>query len=297
MIQVLLAPTVELAQTIQAAITVEAEYGSTVMEGTVYTAAHHQPAGTKYAGTHVGGTMPSPCNNPTIPELDAGIILVSHLDLDTLGGVARAMGNQFLFQPKFQSFWNLAEYIDTHGLHKLMDCDASEQDKARLLAFEAFLKSSKRVSNTGITDITMIIMDLIRLTERILVGDPVLLEAGKVYQESLDALNEASFVDLYPEGVIVRVHSGFTNHLYNCPNSTIPQKAVVAYNPVSGSITLSLAETIPGISCREIMQILFGDKAGGHQNIAGTPRGQVFGQDDMRQVMGAIRVLLVREGV
>ena len=76
-------------------LTVEAEYGATVVEGSVYTAAHHQPAGSKYAGDHVvAGGRPSPCVDKGIPLFFQEIpwfVGISHVDLDTIGGVLRAL--------------------------------------------------------------------------------------------------------------------------------------------------------------------------------------------------------------
>jgi hypothetical protein len=77
---------------------VEAEYGSVVIEGTVYTAAHHQPSG-PYVGDHVvPGGRPAPCNDTAIPpvawDVEGGpVALVSHLDLDTVGGLLRAVAD------------------------------------------------------------------------------------------------------------------------------------------------------------------------------------------------------------
>lgn len=50
---VLHAPSAALAATLTPTLTVEAEYGSVVMQGTRYTAAHHQPAGSRFAGRHL----------------------------------------------------------------------------------------------------------------------------------------------------------------------------------------------------------------------------------------------------
>lgn len=48
-------------------------------------------------------------------------------------------------------------------------------------------------------------------------------------------------------------------------------KAVVGFNPEKGRVTLSFADPIEGVSCREIMQEVFGPGAGGRDNIAGSP--------------------------
>ena len=111
--KIILAPTHELALSLaQIDLSVEAEYGSNVVRGSRYTAAHHQPSG-PFMGRHIGGERRAPCNDVNIPlvEDDNTIVLVSHLDTDTIGGLMRTQGSlsQF-FSPQFQSFWDFAEF-------------------------------------------------------------------------------------------------------------------------------------------------------------------------------------------
>ena len=73
---VILSPTAQLASdTLEydppPSLTVEAEYGAFVLEGTKYTAAHHQPIGSPYVGRHISPFgRPAPCNDDSIPKLD-----------------------------------------------------------------------------------------------------------------------------------------------------------------------------------------------------------------------------------
>ena len=72
---ILLVPSAAHARQLTAQLTVEAEYGAHVWEGTIYTAAHHQKDG-PYAGRHLlahaATGRPSPCNDPAIPVVEAG---------------------------------------------------------------------------------------------------------------------------------------------------------------------------------------------------------------------------------
>jgi hypothetical protein len=119
-------------------LTVEAEYGAVVIEGSVFTAAHHQPVGSPYAGDHlVAGGRPAPCNDAQIPTLDPSAgewtVGISHLDLDTIGGVLRALPEfADLFGSENGGFWNLAAFVDTNGAHKVHLSGATEADIARL---------------------------------------------------------------------------------------------------------------------------------------------------------------------
>ena len=55
----------------------------------------------------------------------------------------------------------------------------------------------------------------------------------------------------------------------------------MAFNQRTGAITVSLADPIEGVSCREIVQDLWGPDAGGHDGIAGSPRGVRMGFGDV----------------
>ena len=104
-LRIFLAPSYELAMEVMSRedvkATVEAEYGSHTMLGELITMAHHG------ANSH----NPAPCNWGPVPQIEDGVILVSHLDLDTIGGVMKLLG----IQPEDPEFWSAAEFIDTRG--------------------------------------------------------------------------------------------------------------------------------------------------------------------------------------
>jgi hypothetical protein len=268
-------PSAKLAETCGANITIEAEYGSFVWEGLNFTAAHHQKEG-PYAGSHiVEGGQPSPCNNPHIPVLTEGTIGVSHMDLDTLGGCLRAMGMSGFFGGRLDTFWALAEFVDVNGPHKLAQAEASDQDLEYIHAWWAWSQANRvfwpRDEVTDITEYVQKAADALRL---ILMNDEEYLETGRVWKAQQDKLNADSFCEIEcVDDVILRVSTAFVNHLYSVPSGVLCQ-AVAAFNPRTGSITISLADPIEGVSCRELVQKLWGPEAGGHDGIAGSPRGQ-----------------------
>ena len=282
------------------ALTVEAEYGSVVVEGRVYTAAHHQPSG-PYAGDHVvEGGRPSPCNDRDIPTLETGleqdsIILISHFDLDTVGGVLRAhLYAEPIFKPEFDAFWALASFVDVNGVHKQNLSGASILDHARLDAWWAWAdKHVPRLPREGVTDVSALMEDAYKALADILVaGNPAMLEAGRRRREAGDALNVASLVEARSSGVLVRcapTERDFVNHLYEAftGKGMVVGRAIVSYNP-AGSITVSLADPVPGVSCRVLVQRLWGALAGGHDGIAGSPRGQVMMQADVESAVQAL---------
>ena len=268
MIKTILAPSAELASEVPADVTIEAEYGAVVISGKIYTAAHHQ------AGME---SRPAPCNDKDIPALeDNGVILVSHLDLDSIGGALRAMGVKTLFTEDFQGFWDLAAFIDTNGPHKLAVSGASDLDQERLYAFWAWKeKVVPRFDSTVTHNVTAYVYQACDALAFIFSGDEAHLEAGHLMKARTDELNDATFERVFGK-VIVRVTDdelGFCNHLYDTVSGDVCA-AVAAYNKDGGTITISLADEIANVSCRDIMQNLFGNEAGGHLGIAGSPREQ-----------------------
>jgi hypothetical protein len=285
-------------------LTVEAEYGTTVVEGSLYTAAHHQPAGSKYAGDHVvAGGRPSPCVDVGIPLLNpeegAWVVGISHLDLDTIGGVLRALPDAAdIFAPAHDGFWRLAAFLDVNGAHKMSRAGAQHEDIERVFAWWAHNKSIPRLPLNTLTDATELVLGCLPVLRALLADDTKLLEAGRAFQQEQRKLNEDSFSFMTEDDVsiIVRVAPGqrdFVNHLYDAPDGSLGV-AVVAHNKYIGTITISLESPIPGVSCRDVVQSLWGELAGGHAGIAGSPRGRVMTELDVDAVVLALEAAIVR---
>lgn len=281
MTRVIFAPTADIARTASADITIEAEYGSYVWEGSLFTAAHHQASG-PFAGRHQGGTEPAPCNNPNIPFLTEGTIGVSHMDLDTLGGICRAMGVPMF--SGYESFWDLSEFVDVSGPHKLKNANASETDLERLYAFWAWSQANRLPRATELTDITSYVEGAIHALQRIMNLDAEMIEAGRVFKANEQALNKESLVKVVGT-VAVRRSESFVNHLYTTV-SGMECATVIALNTKFKSITLSSADG--QVDCCAVMQKVFGPDAGGHKGIAGSPRGVEFGEEDLEKVLAVL---------
>ena len=276
---VVIAPNATIAAAFSPALTVEAEYGSVVAEGSRYTAAHHQPSG-PFAGRHiVEGGRPSPCNDPAIPLLgEQEVILLSHFDLDSVGGALRAFPEFVdLFGEENADFWEMAEWVDVRGAHKLPDAPLHGQ----VLYLQAFWAWSKAnlpfYSRTEVTDVTSNIIAAGEALRRILSGDRDLLTAGAVFAAKEADLNEDTFV-LSEDSIILRVSHdprAFCNHLYRTPSGVL-SRGVVVLNTHTGTITVSIPDAVAGLSCATIVKGLWGPEAGGHPGIAGSPRGQVM---------------------
>lgn len=282
-------------------LTVEAEYGTTVVEGSIYTAAHHQPTG-EYAGDHVvAGGRPSPCVDKKIPVLDPAeggwIVGISHVDLDTIGGALRALpAAADIFAPAHDGFWGLAAYLDVNGAHKMAMAGASKDDIERIYGWMAHSKSISRLPLNVVTDATEVVLGCLPVLRALLADDAELLQAGRDFRDKTQELNEDSFQYMTDDGVIVRAAPGerdFVNLLYTAPDGSLGV-AVVAHNKHVGTITVSLESPISGVSCRDVVQGLWGDLAGGHPGIAGSPRGRVMTEDDVGDCVEAIEAAIRR---
>ncbi|OGI19064.1 MAG: hypothetical protein A3B68_07625 [Candidatus Melainabacteria bacterium RIFCSPHIGHO2_02_FULL_34_12] len=247
--------------------TIEAEYGDEVVEGSHFTMAHHGPR----AG------QPAPCSYPNgFARISGnpfeGDVGLSHVDLDSLAGAGAVLERK----PDADTFWRLAEFYDLSGLHKIKLASATDEDTRRLYAFLGW-DSKNRVfpsQDGSISVITDNVNNGLDTIERIVGGNSELLIAGDDFRAGQDELNKSSFKD-FKGGVILRESDKDVNHLYSTPNGDIA-KVVVTFKPSKGKITLSFADPPKGKTAIEILRELFGQDAGGHASIAGTPRDQKF---------------------
>lgn len=272
--RILLAPSYELAMDVMSKedvkATVEAEYGSHTMLGELITMAHHG------ANSH----NPAPCNWGPVPQIEDGVILVSHLDLDTIGGVMKLLG----VQPVDPEFWDAAEFIDTRGPHHTHELPEHIQDK--LNAFEAYSEPILRTHYDKVTDVTNQVYRLADAITDIL--EPTLsksnrykflMENGKRWAEEKDRIIEDHLVS---ETVNVRlfVSDGvFCSAAYYSPKLNMIIPSTVVYNMINKSITIAFSDDV-NISACDVAQYLWGPEAGGHKGIAGSPRGMEMEFED-----------------
>ena len=276
---VILSPTSQLASDTldyspPPALTVEAEYGAFVLEGTKYTAAHHQPMGSPYVGRHITPFgRPAPCNDKDIPKLSENeVALISHIDVDTLGGLMRAT-DQF---EDNSVFWFYAEHIDTNGRHK------AKKDHPCWIIYNgilAWIEENKPEidpkRNNEVSDFCCRAFSFIReaLTEGHLAE-----RMGRAYLYLQDKLDESTFIEKHPCGLVVRRTQGQkVNHLYR------DGVAVITYDEKYKTIRISISDPIADLSCRRLAQEWWGDRAGGHTQVAGSARGQIMSEDQFKE--------------
>lgn len=310
-VKMILAPTAEIAKTLFAHVTVEAEYGGYVHEGSVYTAAHHQPGMEK---------LPAPCNDICIPNLlrspkaQENVVLLSHLDLDSIGGAMRTFlsSSDAVFQKT--SFWDLAEFVDKNGPHKLGEfvkgCrsvpGAGDKLLEQLYAFWAWKEKniphvgSEELPRDEVSDVTGLVQKASEAIRAILLGDEALIKDGREFRRMTNEKNRKTFMGVSFHTILRRTNMGpgeygFVNHLYNVlSDSGKPVPAVATYSDNTKSITISLADPVEGVNCCEIVQDLWGPEAGGHPGIAGSPRGQEMTERDFTNVVAELNAKIAR---
>ncbi|MBQ6991412.1 MAG: hypothetical protein IJN50_00615 [Clostridia bacterium] len=286
-IKVVLVPTYmseeELATTgIVPSATVEAEYGEKVIEGKQATLAHH---------TERYKNNPAPCNTPNIPILaDDSTIVISHLDLDTLGGIAALIGRK----KDDSEFWKAAEFIDLNGPHNLFQLD--EKTREKYVAYQAYQANHRTPRFTEITDVTDVVLDYLEIIDKVIDGDKSLIEEGKIWDEQTKGAIEECLVF---ENDNVRVFSS-PNGVF-CSASYYSEKlgkvipCTVTFNGKFKSVTVAMADGGKQISAKELVQRLWGNEAGGHSGIAGSPRGKEMTEEDLKKAAEMAIELISRE--
>ena len=249
--------------------TVEAEYGDLCIEGSLVTLAHHG------SRSH----NPAPCNTEHVPKLEEGRILVSHVDLDALGGILDIMG----VKPEDKAFWQGAELIDVNGLHHIHELSQQVQDK--LNAFYAWKDARPHNRHTEITDVTeSIIAGYKALNEILDQTHPYhqkALEKGTAWEKNASSMVEAKLVKESPYVRCFETDGVFCSAAYYSPNLGQIIPATVVLNTKYRSITVAFADGGKTENAMQIVQSLWGPQAGGRAGIAGSPRNWDISPEDL----------------
>jgi hypothetical protein len=279
--------------------TVEAEYGEECVEGRLATLAHHGPR----------SSNPPPCDNHNVPILSEGSSVgLSHLDLDSLGGLLRLAGYvaDKATAPFEWGFWKLAGMVDVSGPHRLnqliKELVQSENLPGNygtgwsemLHAYWAWSQENRLFPprDGSALDVTGRVLESAKVLFRILDGDEGLLEAGRKFAQAERELNESSLIRYHNTEsghlVIVRRASAFTNHLYTAPWGTVAS-VVISYRDDFKNITVSKENDEVPVNCRDLVQSVWGPEAGGHDGIAGSPRGKEMNPaEDLKDISSEV---------
>lgn len=264
-VKIILAPSWEIAKNINATVSVEAEYGDKVKKGTLLTLAHHS---NEYK------------NNPPVAvhkpkPINSGTILISHIDADTVFACLDLLNLGHNIPDNIR---NIIAYIDSQGFHKIKSLKLSKKTLEKIYAIKASIKAPLPKKDKPI-DVTNTILSIgSKIFKIIKSHDEDLINQGLSLKEKEDTLEKDSFHSIIGN-VIIRISDKFVNFLYTHNNKTY--KAVAAFNTKDNSIIISLERPNPFISCKKIVQKLWGPLAGGHDNIAGSPRGLKMSKKDL----------------
>ena len=271
--RVILAPSYD----IKAEATVEAEYGDECLEGTMVTLTHHGPR----------SNNPAPCNTPDVPELPPfATVVVSHIDLDTLGGIYALQGRK----PEDYRFWEAAEMIDVKGAHHIHELDKDIQDK--LNAYYAYNDGQPRQRYTEAIDVTKQIDDTYNVVNAIVdINDPEhdkLITAGKEWAQTREKEVEDQLVYENKDVRVFDTNGIFCAASYFSPNQNTICPATVTYNEKFKSITLAFEDGGKQLNAKEIVQELWGPEAGGREGIAGSPRNVEMTKNDLAKLVNEL---------
>ncbi len=250
------------------AATVEAEYGDNCVEGTKVTLAHH--------GSRSKNPAPC-CWEQPIPQLEEGDeILISHIDLDCIGGCAAVLG----IKPECDEFWKAAAFVDVNGPHHIQELTQKQQDM--LNAYYAWSAQQPRAPRyTEVTDVTEVVMANISIIERITSLEDELIEAGKEWREKTTKEVESKLqteCEIFRAFITDRV---FCAGSYYSPKLGAIIPATVTLNTGMKAITIAFEDGGKKCSAVEIVQSLWGSEAGGRAGIAGSPRGWQKTDDEL----------------
>lgn len=254
--------------------TVEAEYGELCSEGSHATLAHHT---TKYK------LNPAPCVMDDVEQMSNGVIVVSHVDLDTLGGITILEGNKL----NHPTFWRSESIIDTKGYIGVKEIPYEDE-----LIMKAFLgiektmkfelKTSDIISKDGIYDITEQVYELIKILHCLLSvdKDSNLMRYG--LKQFDDYLKNLKLKSLYQDASVRILKTHQPQHYLIHRENDIEFRTCITLNERTGAIILS--DISEELNCCKIMQDVFGEKAGGQFRVAGTPRHKRFGIRDVKKL-------------
>lgn len=284
--RVILAPSYDMAKNINAEATVEAEYGDEYLEGTMVTLAHHGPR----------ANNPAPCNTSDVPKLPPfATVVVSHIDLDTLGGIYALQGRK----PEDDRFWEAAEMIDVKGVHHIHELDKDIQDKLNAYYAYNYNHAGERYSETA--DVTKQVEDAYGVINDILDIDApehdMLIADGKEWAQAREAAVEAQLIYEDKNMRVFDSNGVFCAASYYSPKQDALIPATVTYNEKTKTITLGFEDGGKQYNAMEIVRSVWGPEAGGREGIAGSPRGVEMTKDDLHALVERLKEVQASAGV
>lgn len=257
-------------------VTIGAEYGSEVIQGSKLTLIYNEE--------HL--VTPQLClgeNIDVLPDTDHLVIGLRQIDLNTLGGLMRVLE----WKNGDESFWEMVAEVYRLGAHNL-DKITNEQMNSLLNrmtkeeaedlisynvkclnAMWALLQKKRiyRPDRGKVMDITSRVSSMINIIRNILdieTDTPDEFAEGDKYAIKKLELDETSYRATIGR-TIVRSSSCFVNDIFR------DKDMVVTFNENNKSIILSRSNDEVNLDCKEIMRTLFGSFVYGRSGTAVTP--------------------------
>ena len=281
-VSIMLAPTYDLAKEFteknDVQVTIEAEYGEKCIEGTELTLAHHGPRSNNQA----------PCYASIETPVNPDKILISHMDLDTVGGIMLVLGEK----PENEKFWTAAEYIDVNGPHHVHEFSQETQDLLNAVWAEEFKinQAEGRFPRDVISDATDNYNKRAESIKAVL--DPErnkeLIENGREWEQEATKATEDKLLYETKDYRVFSTDGVFCSAAYYSPADDEVKKATIVFNQKFSSITLAFEDGGKTANAAKILQGIFGPEAGGREGIAGSPRGKVMTEEDLKKVVDVI---------
>lgn len=255
--------------------TVEAEYGEECAEGTYATLAHH---------TTEHKMNPAPCVRDEIKPFKDGVIVVSHIDLDTLGGISILEGMKL----EHPSFWNSESIIDTKGYIGVKEIP--EDDELVMKAFlglektkvVSFSQEKIGIENERVFDVTERVYELLEVLHYLLSLDKDSNYRKYGLMKFNQYLKNLTIKSLYQDKDVRIFKTQQPQHYLIHKEDEIEYRTCITLNERTGAIILS--DISESLDCKVVMQEVFGEKAGGQFRVAGTPRHKRYTLRDVKKL-------------
>ena len=162
---------------------VETEWGnSQVVSPSGPTLNHHEVAVRQNGGQE----LPVPCTvSNFVDQFD--VVAVSHLDLDTLGGVLAVQGRK----PESAAFWAAAAFVDVKGPHRIEGSEHESQHVALAAYWDNAPRAPRFEEDEDVIDVTDLIDQSLEVVTGSISGSNH--ADGVAMLESLRQLDESCF--------------------------------------------------------------------------------------------------------
>jgi len=239
-------------------ISIEMEYGNEEIKGKIASYGHH---------TTENRENRSPAVACEYLGENIGTIGVSHIDLDTIIGVGKVSG---LLSPKYDNeLFKDIEFIDLEGQHMLYK--VSSYNKELIISMNGIIAENRvPFSKDMVVDVTEIVLSILNKINNL--TEIEIIEYNKKYIDLQNRIEKG----LYKEIGNIRVFKAdeFSNAQYINLNTKIEFDYIISFSNKSSTYTLSKRSDEVKGEMDKIMVNVFGDGAGGRNNIAGSPRGE-----------------------